>query len=173
MRLPPLPAVALIVVSALVAVPLVGYFDLRGTVNDLRAQRADTDAELAGLAERLSSLETTPGVLGPPGPAGGPGPQGERGVTGISGPTGERGPAGPQGPAGERGLVGLQGPAGSITRDQLNCLVSVNSAITDIDRSLTSLDSALDSAFSAFRTLPLYWYWNAPRVSTYQCLGVR
>lgn len=110
---------------------------------------------LAGLDERLTSLETTPGIVGPPGPQGEPGPAGPPGVAGEPGPPGEIGLSGPVGPVGPPGPRGAQGPAGQVLNADdfvqnagfgassldlgalQRCLDGLEDAIDDIDRLLS------------------------------------
>ena len=58
-----------------------------------------------------NAINTTSGIVGPPGPAG---PQGPIGPVGLPGPAGPQGPAGLQGPAGVAGPAGPQGSSGPI-----------------------------------------------------------
>ena len=102
------------------------------------------------------------GVAGPQGPAGRQGPEGPLGVTGPQGPQGDGGPPGVTGP---RGLTGAQGPQGlpgfvndddfvkrgfldlrsTLNLDRLKrCLDGTQSAISAIDSSLSSLQSAIN-----------------------------
>ena len=69
----------------------------------------ETSNSLDATTSRLTSLETTPGILGPPGERG---PSGLRGELGPIGPVGQTGPSGPNGPTGDMGALGPAGPGG-------------------------------------------------------------
>ena len=133
------------------------------------------------LSRRLTSIETTPGIVGPEGPGGEVGAPGPTGPAGPAGPIGDQGTQGPAGPAGPIGPTGLQGPPGTITnandfvensgfaQSSLNvdgldsCLTALASAVDSIGSSLNRLDSAL--SFGGF--------WNPPFLpSTFGCSSV-
>ncbi len=72
-------------------------------------------SDIAGLADIIDAIATTPGPQGPAGPQGATGAQGatgSAGATGSPGPQGETGSQGIQGAAGSNGSAGATGPQG-------------------------------------------------------------
>lgn len=136
---------------------------LRNQVNDLEQENAKISRTLArvntALEEnlavldsvdgRVKAIETTPGIVGPPGSKGDPGPHGS---VGIAGPRGEQGPpgaTGPAGPQGPRGLTGAQGPAGKALNEddfvkRAGYSYSKSLDLGQLESCLRSLDSAID-----------------------------
>lgn len=132
---------------------------LQGQIDDLRAQIARLEGELA---------EVSVGMQGPPGPQGPPGMDGAPGPAGAEGPAGPPGPPGPEGPAGPPGeveVVEVVPPVIEIeeevevavvedVRRARNFYVGV-AAIAEIpDVSYTFLDSEPASDTTNFRAFP-------------------
>jgi hypothetical protein len=98
--------------------------DLRMVVGDITATTkayvrevvADVQAlygaQIKALEDRIASVQTTPGPVGPQGPAGLPGEKGDRGEPGTTGADGAPGRDGVDGRPGEKGIDGAPGAPG-------------------------------------------------------------
>jgi hypothetical protein len=168
---------AVVAAGTLVALRVSSDLDALERENDLlreelAASRSDLDegsTVVEDIDKRLTSIETTPGIVGPVGPRGEAGPAGPVGPTGAQGERGEVGPPGPIGLVGARGLPGPQGPAGNV----LNAddfiqnggfsystldLGSLNRCLSDIEDAIRDIGRVLDFGFGS--------------VSSVSCFGV-
>lgn len=168
-----------VLLLAVVAAGTVVAVDLQARVRQLEVENAALRQGLGGLEagivlasdlltdvrKRVTSIENTPGIVGPPGPQGGQGPAGPQGVPGPQGEPGPTGPAGPQWPTGPRGPAGPQGPAGEVTnaddfvrRSAYSYSYSYRKTL-NLDRLQSCLDDiadairAINGGFGFFRTV--------------------
>lgn len=130
----------------------------------------DAEVTLSTFEARLTSIETTPGIVGPAGPKGN---QGEPGPAGPQGPQGPQGPAGPQGELGvpgPPGPPGLQGPPGQITNADDFVRNSSGWGYGSID--LNSLEQCLSGLASAIDDIERIIDYGYGFVSSVSCWGV-
>lgn len=125
---------------ATVAIVFLGAWWMANTIDDLREQINEKDAQVSEIVDQYAELyaqaeregvepstqqpadvaedtAVTPGATGATGAAGKPGPKGDMGEPGRQGPPGPAGPTGPAGAPGGPGRPGADGDAGAAGSD--------------------------------------------------------
>lgn len=144
--------------------------DLAASLEESRSDLRELGERTKDLHDRVTSLETTPGIVGPAGPQGAPGPVGPQGPAGPKGDVGAQGAAGPPGPMGAAGPRGPQGLAGQITNaDEFVRLGSYSYYST---LNVSSLDSCLYDIVSAIDDIDRVLTYGYGFVSSVSCFGV-
>lgn len=167
---------AALVASGTLIIATVSAFALfQGRVDDLEQDNAALrrslrevegvlQAKSDELADRLRSIETTPGIIGPQGPRGDTGPQGPPGQVGPRGEQGLTGPSGPPGPLGPTGATGPQGPPGKVLDSDkfvaregswyssLN-LGALDSCLTDLTEVIADLSRMVRYGYGSVRSV--------------------